>query len=82
VIVLLVLLVVAVVAVVRYVLGTGIGGGFAAGTEPKRLETTTQASAVRIENDCGPVDVQEGSDDVVRSEDRVSAWKRPARPAR
>lgn len=73
---LVVLLVVAVAAVVLYALG--IGGEFGAGTQTKRLETATEASAVRIENDCGPVNVQEGTDGVVRTEARVtSIWRTP-----
>lgn len=74
---LLVLGVVAVAAVAVYAVGRGLGG-LDIGTETKRLETPTEASAVRIDNDCGPITVREGSDGVVRTEARITTvWRTP-----
>jgi type II secretory pathway component PulJ len=72
----LVLLALVALAAVAVLAGVRSVGG--AGTQTKRLETTTQASSVQIGNDCGQVTVREGSQGVVRTEARITTlWRTP-----
>jgi hypothetical protein len=74
---LVVLGVVAVAAVAVFALGRGLGG-LDLGIETKNLQTPTEASAVRIDNDCGPISVREGSGGVVSTQARITTvWRTP-----
>jgi hypothetical protein len=72
------LVMVAVAALVVWAVARNISANVDVGTETKRLETQTEASTVRIDNDCGQISVREGSDGVVRTDARITrVWQTP-----
>lgn len=75
-VVLLVLL--AVVALVVWSVARTIGDNVDVGSASKRLETQTEASTVRVDNECGQISVREGAGGVVRTDARITRfWRTP-----